>query len=434
MSRSVSTALLTDQYELTMVDAALRSGAADRRCVFEVFARSLPGRRRYAVVAGTGRVLGAIPAFRFDEDALGFLTDRDVIDAATREYLASYRFTGTIDGYAEGEVYFPGSPVLTVEGTFAECVVLETVVLSILNHDSAVATAAARMVRAAGDRPCIEMGSRRTHEEAATAAARAAYVAGFAATSNLAAGRRWDIPTTGTAAHAFTLLHDDERTAFQAQVDALGVGTTLLVDTYDVEAGIRTAIEVAGTGLGAIRLDSGDLPTQARDARRLLDELGAAQTRIVVTSDLDEHAIAALASAPVDGYGVGTSVATGSGTPTAGFVYKLVARQATSGEWRSVEKRSPGKASSGGRKHASRRIENGTAAAEVLRLGGAAKADAGERTLQLNLMRNGEPREATSLDAARARCRDSIAELPLEATKLSAGDPAIEIVYERSDR
>jgi len=321
-----------------------------------------------------------------------------------------------------------------VEGTFAECVVLETLVLSILNHDSAVATAAARMVCAAGDRPCIEMGSRRTHEEAATAAARAAYVAGFAATSNLAAGRRWDIPTTGTAAHAFTLVHDDERTAFQAQVDALGVGTTLLVDTYDVEAGIRTAVEVAGTGLGAIRLDSGDLPTQAHDARRLLDELGAAQTRIVVTSDLDEYAIAALASAPVDGYGIGTSVATGSGAPTAGFVYKLVARQTTSGEWLSVEKRSPGKASAGGRKHASRRVENGIAAAEVLRRGDAASAGSDERELQINLIRDGAPGEPTSLDAARARCRDSIAELPLEATKLSPGDPAIETVYERSDR
>jgi nicotinate phosphoribosyltransferase len=428
-----STALLTDQYELTMVDAALRSGAADRRCVFEVFARSLPGRRRYAIVAGTGRLLEALPTFRFDDDSLSFLAGRGVVDAATRDWLAAYRFTGTIDGYAEGEVYLPGSPVLTVEGTFAECVVLETLVLSVLNHDSAVATAAARMVCAAGDRPCIEMGSRRTHEEAATAAARAAYVAGFAATSNLAAGHRWDIPTTGTAAHAFTLLHDDERTAFQAQVGALGVATTLLVDTYDVEAGIRTAVEVAGTSLGAIRLDSGDLPTQARDARRLLDELGATETRIVVTSDLDEHAIAALASAPVDGYGVGTSVATGSGSPTAGFVYKLVARESADGQWVAVEKLSPGKRSSGGRKHASRRIDRGIARAEVLRISGAPPPSDAERPLQRALVRGGEAVEPSSLEAARQRCRDSIAELPLEATKLSAGSPAIETVYERTD-
>ncbi|HVV77806.1 MAG TPA: nicotinate phosphoribosyltransferase [Mycobacteriales bacterium] len=422
------TALLTDQYELTMVDAALRSGASDRRCVFEVFARSLPGNRRYAVVAGTGRLLEALPDFRFDEPSLDFLTHRDVIDTATRDWLAAYRFNGSIDGYPEGEVYFPGSPVLTVEGTFAECVVLETVVLSILNHDSAVATAAARMVCAAGDRPCIEMGSRRTHEQAAIAAARAAYIGGFAASSNLAAGERWGIPTTGTAAHAFTLVHDDERSAFRAQVAALGVGTTLLVDTYDVESGIRTAVEVAGPSLGAIRLDSGDLPTQARDARRLLDELGATRTRIVVTSDLDEHAIAALSSAPVDGYGVGTSVATGSGVPTAGFVYKLVAREDHPGAWTPVEKRSAGKTSAGGRKTASRRIEAGIATAEVLRRG--SRPATGERRLQAALWRDGSPVLDATIEDARRRRVESMAELPAHAMKLSAGDPAIETVQE----
>jgi nicotinate phosphoribosyltransferase len=428
------TALLTDQYELTMVDAALRSGAANRRCVFEVFARSLPGRRRYAVVAGIGRLLEALPAFRFDAESLDFLTAREVIDDATREWLREYRFAGSIDGYAEGEVYFPGSPVLTIEGSFAECVVLETLVLSILNHDSAVATAAARMTCAAQGRPCIEMGSRRTHEKAAIATARAAFVGGFAATSNLAAGRRWDIPTTGTAAHAFTLLHDDERSAFQAQIDALGVGTTLLVDTFDVEAGIRAAIDVAGTSLGAIRLDSGDLPTQAREARKLLDSLGATQTRIVVTSDLDEHAIAALASAPVDGYGVGTSVATGSGVPTAGFVYKLVTREDAAGDWTDVEKRSAGKTSAGGRKHATRRIVNGHATSEVLRVGGSSlPPPPGERNLQVAMVRDGEVMHAATLDDARHRCRDSIAELPPQAMKLSAGDPAIETTWERID-
>ena len=173
------------------------------------------------------------------------------------------------------------------------------------------------------------MGSRRTHEKSAVAAARAAYIAGFSTTSNLCAGQRYGIPTTGTCAHAFTLLHDNERDAFEAQVATLGAGTTLLVDTYDVAEAVRTAIEVAGTDLGAVRLDSGDLLTQARDVRAQLDALGATKTRIVVTSDLDEHAIAALAAAPVDSYGVGTSLVTGSGAPTAGLVYKLVARAAS---------------------------------------------------------------------------------------------------------
>ena len=221
--------------------------------------------------------------------------------------------------------------MLTVRAPFAEGVLLETLALSVLNHDSAIASAAARMVGAACERPCIEMGSRRTHEEAAVAAARAAYLVGFAATSNLEAGRRYGVPTTGTSAHAFTLLHDDEESAFRAQVDTLGVGTTLLVDTYDVDQGIRTAVEVAGPELGAIRLDSGDLPTQAAHARALLDELGAPNTRIIVTSDLDEYAIAGLMAAPVDGYGVGTSLVTGSGAPTVGMVYKLVERERRAG-------------------------------------------------------------------------------------------------------
>jgi nicotinate phosphoribosyltransferase len=426
-----TTALLTDHYELTMVEASLRSGAAQRRCVFEVFARSLPRRRRYAVVAGLGRLLDALPRYRFDTGALEFLTGSNVIDEMTRDWLASYRFTGSINAYAEGEVYFPGSPVLAVEGTFAECVVLETLVLSILNHDSAVATAAARMVNAAGSRPCIEMGSRRTHEEAAVASARAAYIGGFSASSNLAAGRRWGIPTTGTAAHAFTLVHDDERTAFQAQVDALGKSTTLLVDTYDVMQGIRTAVEVAGPSLGAIRLDSGDLPTQAREARALLDELGAPKTRIVVTSDLDEFAIAGLASAPIDGYGVGTSLVTGSGAPTAGFVYKLVARETSDGSWQSVAKRSIGKTSHGGRKYASRRLDpNGVAVAELVRIADNDSHHEHERPLQLPAVRDGQTIGDHAIEVARNRCNSSITELPPHAMKLSPGDPAIDTIWE----
>jgi nicotinate phosphoribosyltransferase len=424
--------LLTDHYELTMVDAALHSGAAHRRCVFEVFARSLPGRRRYGIVAGLGRLLATLPDYRFDDAALEFLSRRNIVDAATCEWLASYRFTGSMDAYREGEAYFPSSPVLTIEGGFAECVVLETLVLSIFNHDSAVATAAARMVGAADARPCIEMGSRRTHEYAAVASARAAYIGGFAASSNLAAGREWGVPTRGTAAHAFTLVHDDERAAFTAQVEALGSDTTLLVDTYDVERGIRTAIEVAGPGLGAIRLDSGDLLEQAREARKLLDSLGATGTRIVVTSDLDEHSIAALASAPVDGYGVGTSVATGSGTPTAGFVYKLVEYVDDNGP-RMTEKRSAGKVSTGGRKYAVRRRDHdGIATAEVIGVRQRPAATDADRELQIAVVRDGGIVSDEGIDAARERRAGAVQELPAAAHKLSPGDPVIPTVVEVS--
>jgi nicotinate phosphoribosyltransferase len=427
-----STALLTDHYELTMLQAALRSGAAERRCVFEVFARRLPEGRRYGVVAGTGRLLEAIRDFRFGEEELASLREADVVDEQTLDFLAGYRFTGDIAGYPEGECFFPGSPLVVVEACFAEGVLLETLILSILNHDAAVAAAASRMVCAAGSRPCLEMGSRRTHEQAAVAAARAAYVAGFAATSNLEAGRRYGVPTAGTSAHAFTLLHDDERTAFEAQVASLGKATTLLVDTYDVTAAVQTAVEVAGPELGAVRLDSGDLLTQAAEVRAQLDALGAQDTRIVVTSDLDEYAIAALAAAPVDSYGVGTSLVTGSGAPTAGLVYKLVSRADARGTLVDVAKKSKDKASVGGRKWALRRLgADGVAEAEVIGVGARPVDDGDDRPLLVELMRGGEV-VATDLDLASARRRHerSRAELPPRAHQLSRGEPAIPTVYE----
>jgi nicotinate phosphoribosyltransferase len=428
-----STALLTDHYELTMVEAALRSGAASRDCVFEVFARRLPEGRRYGVVAGTGRLLDAIERFRFGDEEVEQLRRTRVVDDATLEFLAGYRFNGDIWGYAEGECYFPYSPVLVVEADFAHGVLLETLVLSILNHDSAVASAASRMTAAAGDRPCIEMGARRTHEEAAVAAARAAYIAGFATTSNLEAGRRFGVPTAGTAAHAFTLLHDDEREAFAAQIESLGKGTTLLVDTYDVTHAVEIAVEIAGPELGAVRLDSGDLLSQAREVRAQLDRLGARDTQIVVTSDLDEYAIAGLAAGPVDRYGVGTSLVTGSGAPTAGMVYKLVARTDDSGAMVSVAKKSKDKASVGGRKLALRRRNaQGRAEAEVIGLGESPVDDGDDRALLVPLVERGEVVGAASctLEAARARHQASRAELPAAAHRLQRGEPAIPTVFE----
>jgi nicotinate phosphoribosyltransferase len=420
-------ALMTDRYELTMVAAALADGTAQRDCVFEVFARRLPHGRRYGVLAGTGRLLEALPHFRFGDDELAALREQGLTDQRLLDWLADFRFTGDIDGYAEGDLYFPGSPVLTVHAPFAAGVLLETLALSILNHDTAIASAAARMVTAACERPCIEMGSRRTHEEAAVAAARAAYMVGFASSSNLEAGRRYGVPTTGTSAHAFTLLHDDEKSAFQAQVKALGPGTTLLVDTYDVDQGIRTAVEVAGPELGGIRLDSGDLPTLATHARELLDSLGATKTRIVVTSDLDEYAIAGLMAAPVDRYGIGTSLVTGSGAPTAGMVYKLVER-----DGRPVAKKSEGKHSIGGRKYAVRRHDrDGVAVAEVVS-SRPIEPQEGDRDLVVPLVRGGAVRHdgtpVQALAEARAHHERVREALPQEAWALSRGEPALETV------
>jgi nicotinate phosphoribosyltransferase len=420
---SFAPALLTDQYELTMVSAALRDGTADRHCVFEVFARRLPTGRRYGVVAGPGRLIELIRDFRFTEADVDFLRRSQIVDENTAAWLAAYRFSGDIEGYAEGELFFPGSPILTVSGTFAECVVLETLILSVLNHDSAIAAAAARMVTAARGRPIIEMGSRRTHEDAAVAAARAAYLAGFASTSNLAAGALYGIPTTGTSAHAFTLLHDDEPAAFASQVAALGKNTTLLVDTYDIAQGIRHAIAVAGPGLRAVRIDSGDLSVLAQHSRELLDSLGAPDTKIIVSGDMDEYSIAALAAEPVDMYGAGTAVVTGSGAPTAGLVYKLVEV-----EGHPVVKRSENKATVGGRKTAVRRHKpTGTATEEIVVSQGAPEHQPNDRLLQRPFITAGEPVEATALSDSREHLRQCLISIPWEGLKLSAGDPAIPV-------
>jgi nicotinate phosphoribosyltransferase len=421
--------LLTDKYELTMLAAALRDGTANRRSTFEVFARRLPAGRRYGVVAGTGRLLEILPQFRFDDDAGQLLAQ--FLDPDTMRYLRDFRFGGDIDGYAEGELYFPGSPILSVRGSFAECVVIETLVLSIFNHDTAIASAAARMVNAAGERPLLEMGSRRTHERAAVAAARAAYIAGFEASSNLEAQRRYGIPTAGTAAHAFTMLHTmqdwspdtTELAAFRAQVDALGTDTTLLVDTYDVTTGVANAVAAAGATLGAVRIDSGELGVLARQVRGQLDHLGATETRIVVSGDLDEFSIAALRAEPVDSYGVGTSLVTGSGAPTANMVYKLVEVDGIP-----VQKRSSHKESRGGHKEALRLSRpTGTITEEIVHPAGRPPATSEpHRVLTTPLVRDGTVvADTSSLSAARQLVALGLHSLPWEGLKLAPGEPAI---------
>ncbi|WP_311476912.1 nicotinate phosphoribosyltransferase [uncultured Gulosibacter sp.] len=433
-----STALLTDHYELTMVDAALQDGTANRECVFELFARKLPNDRRYGIVAGVGRALEQLAHFRFDDAELEFLRQQQVVSDSTLNWLANYRFSGSIRGYREGEVYFPQSPLLEVRSTFAEGVVLETLLLSVYNYDSAVASAAARMVGAADGRPLAEMGSRRTGERSAVAAARAAYIAGFSATSNLEAGRSYGVPTMGTAAHSWTLLHDSERDAFTSQVAALGTDTTLLIDTYNVTDAVRTAIEVAGPTLGGVRLDSGDLPVLVREVREQLDDLGAVDTKITVTNDLDEFAIAALAASPVDSFGVGTSVVTGSGSVASGMVYKLVARRDDAGEWVPVAKASPGKQSIGGMKYAvRRRDERGIATGELISVGGLPVGDADDRPLFVDLVTDGEIATeytgAPGVQAARKHCAAALQELPRTARRLGKGDPAINTYFVHPD-
>ncbi|MFV8382031.1 nicotinate phosphoribosyltransferase [Corynebacterium hindlerae] len=423
-----STSLLTDKYELTMLQAALADGTAHRQCAFEVFSRRLPNERRYGVVAGTARVLSAVEDYVFTEEQLDGL---DFLNEETISYLRDFKFRGHIDGYREGELYFPNSPILTVRGTFAECVILETVILSIMNADSAIASAAARMVTAAGGRPIIEMGSRRTHEYAAVTASRAAYLAGFQATSNLEAGHRYGIPVSGTAAHSWTLVHvnDDgtpnEEAAFRSQIASQGVDTTLLVDTFDIEKGVETAIKVAGPELGGVRIDSGDLGILTRRVRQQLDNLGAHNTKIVVSSDLDEFAIAGLRGEPVDIYGVGTSVVTGSGAPTASMVYKVVEV-----DGHPVAKRSSSKKSVGGAKRGFRAARNsGTAVEEIVTPFDADASTIGAlnvRDLTVPLMRDGHVVAGLpTLTESRDYLAAQLVSLPWEGLALSRDEPAL---------
>ncbi|PLS26845.1 nicotinate phosphoribosyltransferase [Bifidobacterium anseris] len=426
--------LMTDMYEYTMLDATLRDGTASRDCVFEVFTRHLPEGRRYGVVAGTGRLLDALADFHFADDDLKFLRDRRIVNKETIDWLERFEFHGSIRGYREGEMYFPNSPILQVEGSFGECTLLETLILSILNYDSAVAAAASRMTSAAKNRPCMDMGGRRTNEWAAVAAARASIVGGFQGTANLLAAKLYDLTAIGTAAHCFTLVHDSERAAFESQIDALGKNTTLLVDTYNIEEAVKTAVEVAGPELGGVRIDSGDLASLAQRVRNQLDALGAVNTKITVTNDLDEYAIASLQTAPVDSYGVGTQLVTGSGAPTCAMVYKLTERSGDDGTMVPVAKKSTDKATVPGRKLAFRSYEYSLADCEHVIAGRKDELDAftpgeGWQDLLVDFVDHGQIddrwRGHDAIIDARTHHEEALKALPITAQSLMRGDPVI---------
>lgn len=425
-----TTSFLTDKYEVTMLQAMLRAGRADHRAVFDLFARRLPKGRRYGVVGGVGRVVEAVKNFRFTDEQIAYLETDPIIDEATVNYLRNYKFRGIIVGQPEGSLYFPNTPIITVIGTFADCVLLETLLLSIMNHDSAVMSAASRMVTAAEGMPMIEMGSRRTSETSAIAAARAAYIAGFNATSNLQAGHLYQIPTTGTSAHAYTLAYgpDGEEQSFYDQMVALGTDTTILVDTYNIPEGIRRAVHAANalgvSGPGGIRIDSGDLHEETVNARELLDSLGAIDTKIVLSSDIDEYTISEMKErgTPVDAVGAGTRVVTGSGAPTAEMVYKLVQINDTP-----VSKRAEGKISTGGIKVTYREFhEDGTMAGEFFKVGTtSAPFTSSQHPTQILLVDGqGDYFHQDDIEVSRARHREQVAYLPESARLILAGDAA----------
>ena len=358
-SSPTSLALHTDRYQLTMLAAYAKAGLTERRAVFELFVRRLPESRRYLVACGIGRIAHALSTLRFTSEDLAWLEADPFLGpafahAAVRRMFEGFRFRGKVLAIPEGRVCFPHEPLVRVEGTLAEAQLVETLLLSVINHDTRVASKCARIARAARGRECFEFGSRRTHESAAVDAARAAYVAGFSGTSNEEAARRYGIPVTGTMAHAFVLAHaadhgeEGEAAAFRNFSETFPGPSTCLVDTFDTLRGVERAIEGAARSLGGIRIDSGDLATLAIKARNRLDLSGTPGARIVLSNDLDEYTIDALMHAfvPVDAFGVGTMAVSPPDHPSLGGVYKLVAMEDENGRMVAVQKRSPGKGSS----------------------------------------------------------------------------------------
>jgi nicotinate phosphoribosyltransferase len=405
--------LFTDRYQLTMLAAYAKSGLAERRAVFELFVRKLPPSRRYLVACGIGRAVTALSALSFGADALSRLSNDAVLgpvlaDPVVAKLFRDFRFRGRVLAIPEGRICFPGEPLLRVEGTLAEAQLVETLLLSIVNHDTRVASKASRISRAAAGRPCMEFGTRRTHEVAAVDAARAAYVAGFAGTSNEEAGHRYGVPVLGTMAHSFVLAHaadggeEGEIAAFR-EFSGVFPASTLLVDTFDPLRGVRRAVETSAT-LGGIRLDSGDLEMLSREARSILDQAGKKDTRIIASDDLDEHRIDAMVrgGVPVDGFGVGTMVVATPDAPTLGGVYKLVAIEDARGEMVAVQKKATAKGSSAAPKQVIRRPGS---LQDLLVVDG---EDVEGEALLVPVMEKGAPVGDFSLEAARRRHLDDL--------------------------
>lgn len=426
-----SYALQTDRYELTMLDALVQAGRAEKRSVFEVFSRDLPNGRPFGVFSGINRFLPKIDHFSFDDEILRFLKEEKIVSKDTLDYLSSFRFNGDITSYHEGEIYFPNSPVVTVEATLGEALLLETLILSTINFDSAISSAAVRIVLAAKGKFVMEAGSRRVDPEAAVNAARAAYIGGAHVTSNLEAGRKWGIPTAGTASHAFTLSFPSELEAFENQSKYLSENSIFLVDTYDIETGIRNAVKASNSKLKGIRIDSGDLVAASKTARKLLDELGAPQAQIMVSGDLDEFKILDLSQAPIDAFESGHKLVTGSGAASAGFVYKLVATEShpKTEKMVPVEKKSEGKRSLGGKKIAKRKLRfDGIAIEESIFLDQSVVQNTlgnAYRDLQSQIMRSGEYDDLLTVDDARNHLIKTISEIPDEIRLRVNDEPAV---------
>ncbi len=347
-------ALLTDLYELTMAAGFVAAGKHRDTATFELFARRLPPNRNFLVAAGLAQALDYLATLRFTSEEIGYLRGLPQFARAPEEFfslLATLRFTGDVFAVPEGTPVFPGEPMLTVRAPLVEAQIVETYLLATISFQTMIASKAARLTAAAGGRSVIEFGTRRAHSPAAgTLAARAAYIGGCLGTSNTQAGFQFGIPVYGTAAHSWVQSFPREEDAFRALQSLLGESTVHLIDTYNTHEGARRAARL-GAPLWGVRIDSGDLLALSREVRAILDAAGLPAAKIMVSGDLTEERVRALAAAgaPIDALGVGTDLATSGDAPNLGAVYKLVEIK-SSGENRPTFKRSAEKATLPGAK------------------------------------------------------------------------------------
>lgn len=421
-ARHASLALFTDLYELSMLQAYLEEDM-QQEAAFSLFVRRLPEQRNYLLACGLDDALRLLEELRFDADALAYLEAQGFPDRFLR-YLEGFRFGGDVFALPEGTPFFAGEPIVEIVAPMPEAQLVETVVMNQVHVQTVLASKAARVVTGAAGRRVVDFGMRRTHGlDAALKSARAFYVAGVHATSNVAAGQAYGIPLSGTMAHSYVEAHDVEYEAFR-RFAAVHPETVLLVDTYDTEQGVENVVALArelgpAFRVKGVRLDSGDLASLARRARQILDAAGLESLEIFASGGLDEHDVAALieAGAPIDGFGVGTSMGIAADAPGLDIAYKLVSYAG-----RDRVKLSTGKATLPGRKQVFRVASDGVALRDVI---GCHDELLPGRPLLRQVMKAGRRTAAGSegLEAARERAREEIAQLPAPVRGLKPADP-----------
>ena len=427
--------MLCDFYQLTMGNGYYNTRHADRIAYFDVFFRKVPDGGGYAICAGLEQVINYIQGLHFTDDDIQYLRGKKIFSEGFLKYLRDFKFTGDIWAVPEGTPVFPSEPLLTVRAPAIQAQLIETMLLLLINHQSLIATKANRIVRAAQGRAISEFGSRRAQgASGAVLGARAAYIGGCAGTACVIADELYGVPATGTMAHSWVQMFDSELEAFESYCRTYPDTSTLLVDTYNIEEAVKTAVEVAGPELGGVRIDSGDLAAMAQRVRNQLDALGATNTTITVTNDLDEYALAALQTAPVDSYGVGTMLVTGSGAPTCAMVYKLTEREGADGTMVPVMKKSKDKATVPGRKLAFRSYEYALAEAEHV-ISGSEEKLAGFtpeptwKNLLVDFVDHGhidaQWQGHDAIMAAHDYHAKALSELPITAQSLMKGEPVI---------